>query len=200
MPKVVNHDERRVHLARAALRVIGHRGLAATTTRQVAAESGWSTGVLKHYFTNKDDLLVEARRELERATLERFDRSEQDRDRSPSDPRGFRRSPPRGPTETKVWIAFVSRASTDTRTAGSMHRAIDLSANRWAGLVRRGQQDGSINGDIDAHATALELHALLNGLRTNAIFHPTASNGDGGSVRLTLLDALLAPHPEDPRG
>ena len=75
MPKVVDHELRRRELARAALRVIGRDGLEAATTRAVADESGWSTGVLKHYFDDKDHLLHEALRELERMNLERFERA-----------------------------------------------------------------------------------------------------------------------------
>ena len=88
MPKVVDHELRRRELARAALRVIGRDGLEAATTRAVADESGWSTGVLKHYFDDKDHLLHEALRELERMNLERFERARRSagragRDREP---------------------------------------------------------------------------------------------------------------------
>jgi AcrR family transcriptional regulator len=60
MPKIVSHDERRRDIARAAWRVIAKSGLEGLTTRAVAREAGWSTGVLSHYFENRNDLVLAA--------------------------------------------------------------------------------------------------------------------------------------------
>ncbi len=60
MPKIVDHDDRRRELVRAAWRVVGQHGLEGLTTRAVAREAGWSTGVLAHYFTNREELLLAA--------------------------------------------------------------------------------------------------------------------------------------------
>jgi AcrR family transcriptional regulator len=175
VPKVVDHELRRRELAQAALRVIGRDGLEAATTRAVAQESGWSTGVLKHYFDGKDRLLHESLRELERMNLQRFERA---------------RAAPNGRTaielalngifsggagESRVWIAFMSRASIDRATAGAMRRAIQVWVARWAELVVRGQGDGSIRADVEPDQVATELHALANGLRLQAAFGSSRS-------------------------
>src|ERR1700743_3241717 len=60
MPKEVDHDARRRELADAASRVIARNGLSATTLAQVAEESGWSIGSMRHYFPNKDELIASA--------------------------------------------------------------------------------------------------------------------------------------------
>jgi AcrR family transcriptional regulator len=57
MPKIVDHDERREEILSAAIRVIDGVGLDNTTTRAIAQESGYSNGVLSHYFQDKDDIL-----------------------------------------------------------------------------------------------------------------------------------------------
>lgn len=57
MPKVVDVDARREELAAAATRVIARSGISAASMREVAAEAGWTTGTLVHYFANKRDLL-----------------------------------------------------------------------------------------------------------------------------------------------
>ena len=64
MPKIVDHESRRQELVEAAWRVINRVGIDATTVREIAAESGYSTGSLAHYFATKDDILRSA---LERA-------------------------------------------------------------------------------------------------------------------------------------
>lgn len=58
MPKVVDHEERRRHIAQAMWRVIARDGLAAASARTVAAEGGWSLGAVRHYFTSQDELLL----------------------------------------------------------------------------------------------------------------------------------------------
>jgi AcrR family transcriptional regulator len=60
MPKVVDHAARRHELAEAAWRAIVKYGLDGTTTRLIAKESGYSNGVLAHYFESKDEILLEA--------------------------------------------------------------------------------------------------------------------------------------------
>ncbi|WP_169789089.1 TetR/AcrR family transcriptional regulator [Nonomuraea candida] len=56
MPRLVDHDQRRAELGAAAIRVILREGLGGVTVRGVAAEAGWSTGSLRHYFRNQHEL------------------------------------------------------------------------------------------------------------------------------------------------
>jgi len=49
---------RREQICRAAATVIAREGFAGTTMRQVADEAGVSTGMLNHYFVNREDLLT----------------------------------------------------------------------------------------------------------------------------------------------
>ncbi len=65
MPKIVDHEHRRQELVEAVWRVIGRVGIDGVTIREIAVESGYSTGALAHYFRTKDDVL--------RAALERAD-------------------------------------------------------------------------------------------------------------------------------
>jgi len=58
MPKVVDIEERRKELASAAAHLIARSGVGGATLRDVAAEAGWTTGALTHYFVDKRDLLL----------------------------------------------------------------------------------------------------------------------------------------------
>jgi TetR/AcrR family transcriptional regulator, transcriptional repressor of bet genes len=51
---------RREQICRAAATVISREGFAGTTMRMVAEEAGVSTGMLNHYFANRQDLLQQA--------------------------------------------------------------------------------------------------------------------------------------------
>ncbi|MDT0213834.1 TetR family transcriptional regulator C-terminal domain-containing protein [Rothia sp. ARF10] len=57
MPKVVDHAERRAELGAAVRRVVARVGVEGATVRAVAAESGWSTGAVRHYFATQSELL-----------------------------------------------------------------------------------------------------------------------------------------------
>jgi AcrR family transcriptional regulator len=51
---------RREQICRAAAAVIAREGFAGSTMRTVADEAGVSTGMLNHYFANRQDLLTQA--------------------------------------------------------------------------------------------------------------------------------------------
>lgn len=71
MPKVVDHEQRRHDIADALWRVAMEQGPTAISIRTVAAEAGWSTGALRHYFTTREELLSFA---MEQATVRVQDR------------------------------------------------------------------------------------------------------------------------------
>lgn len=58
MPKIVDAERRREELTDAAARVIARSGIEGATMREVAAEAGWTTGALTHYFADKRELLL----------------------------------------------------------------------------------------------------------------------------------------------
>ena len=66
MPKIVDHDERRQRIATAALQVIARNGVSGASLRSVAREAGCSTGIIAHYFGDKQSLLIGTLREAMR--------------------------------------------------------------------------------------------------------------------------------------
>ncbi|SDT12247.1 TetR/AcrR family transcriptional regulator [Microlunatus soli] len=56
MPKIIDPDERRREIVRAACRVIIGQGVAALSLTSVAAESGLAIGSVRHYVGGHDDL------------------------------------------------------------------------------------------------------------------------------------------------
>lgn len=57
MPKIVDHEARCRDICAAAARVIAQGGLEAATIRDIAAASGYSKGVVGHYFDGKAELI-----------------------------------------------------------------------------------------------------------------------------------------------
>ena len=198
MPKIVDHEQRRRELAAAAVRVMARGGVESASTRAVADEAGWSTGVLKHYFDGKDDMLRHVLRELERRNRERFERSREEAgDGFGAIVDAVTSMVGSDLDETRVWLAFVARASTDPATAVAMRRAIAVWDGRWAELVRRGRADGSIRADVDPGRAGAEIHALVHGLSSRAVF---ATRRAGREVVVPMLLDALRPDVRGGRG
>jgi AcrR family transcriptional regulator len=60
LPKLGMGPIRREQICRAAVVVLAREGYAGTTMRMVAEEAGVSTGMLNHYFSNRQDLLTQS--------------------------------------------------------------------------------------------------------------------------------------------
>ena len=57
MPKIVDHEARRNEISAIAAKLIAQGGLEAATIREIAQSSGYSKGVIEHYFINKEDII-----------------------------------------------------------------------------------------------------------------------------------------------
>ena len=72
MPKIVDREARRREIVEAYLRVVGRDGVEQATSRALAAELRVSTGALWHYFTDFDQVLVQAYALVCARTMERI--------------------------------------------------------------------------------------------------------------------------------
>jgi AcrR family transcriptional regulator len=57
MPKIVDHEQRRAEIAEVAAELIAGGGLEAATMREIARRSGFSKGIIEHYFDGKSELI-----------------------------------------------------------------------------------------------------------------------------------------------
>jgi TetR/AcrR family transcriptional regulator, transcriptional repressor of bet genes len=72
LPKLGMGPIRREQICRAAAAVIAREGFAGSTMRMVAEEAGVSTGMINHYFANRQDLLTQALVFVSERTQERY--------------------------------------------------------------------------------------------------------------------------------
>jgi AcrR family transcriptional regulator len=118
-----------------AVRLIGRDGLEAATTQAVAAQCGWSTGVPRHYFRNKDELFYAALSELERLNLQRFENARREATGYAAIRAAVEATTCGDADETRVWISFLARASGDASTcfaSAPEHQAPPFHAvTRW---------------------------------------------------------------------
>lgn len=58
MPKVVDHEERRLQIAHGLWQVISERGIEGVTYQRVAEAAKVSVGRIQHYFDSKEELVL----------------------------------------------------------------------------------------------------------------------------------------------
>lgn len=57
MPKIVDPEERRARIAETVAHMIASVGLEKTTMREIARVSGFSKGIIEHYFESKEEII-----------------------------------------------------------------------------------------------------------------------------------------------
>jgi AcrR family transcriptional regulator len=185
MPKVVDSDERRAELAGAAARLIARQGLGAATMREVAAEAGWTTGVVMHYFPDKRQLLLHTFR----ASLEgrRARRAERADDPATALRQTLEGALPLDEERRRHWMvtmAFCAQASGDPQLGAAQGEAYQEFRRHVAGLVRAA---GLASGRA-AEPLAERLIAAADGVAVQALFDPA---GWPPSRQRRSLDELL---------
>lgn len=177
MPKVVDHDVRRAELADAALSLIAEEGIKAVTTRAVAERSGWSTGVINHYFTSRHDLLVGALRRAAEIQGRMFRELRLDATTDPMQRLGrliesILPLDDRRVAMTRIFLVFYAEAGANVE---AREEVIDYLHN-WRRVVARivieAQAAGQIPAELDPMHLSTELVGLADGIAMHAMLDP----------------------------
>ena len=191
MPKIVDHDERRLELVGATWRIIARLGIESATMREIATEAGFANGALKPYFPTKDTLLTFAFSHVFNRTNERI--AEVTAGKSgigalrafcmevlPLDEERV--------SEARIVIPFWQKAINDPEKA-TIHQE---SMEQWQAAIVRHLAEARKTGDVSAAAEDRVIAAhLLNMLLGAQIAAALAAEGQG-DLRLTdQLESFL---------
>ena len=160
--------ERRGAIVDAALAVARHKGLGATTVRDVAAEMGTSSGLIHHYFDSMDDVLAAA---FDRAASKDLAEVEQAMAKEKT-------------AVGKLRAFFVNYSISDNEWAfqlwldawaeASRRPALQATSERlnvaWQQLLATTIKEGGFDCD-DPDATAWRIISLLDGLSLQVVAH-----------------------------
>jgi AcrR family transcriptional regulator len=192
VPKEVDHPARRRELADAACRVIARNGLAGTTLADVAEDSGWSIGSIRHYFPNKDELIASAlwrvgervddrirrgtaggmtMKELRIAAAELLPLDEARRE------------------DSLVHLAFMAQAAVVPALGDAAEGAAQRLQEPLAARIAYAMKAGELPAHLDAEHEAARLRALLDGLRLQLLITPRQTSAEWA---LAVLDGHLA--------
>jgi AcrR family transcriptional regulator len=62
MPKIVDHDQRREEIAHVACHLVAMHGFEKATVARIARASGYTTGMVAHYYDSKQEIILAALR------------------------------------------------------------------------------------------------------------------------------------------
>ena len=195
MPKIVDHDERRLELVDATWRIIARQGLEGATMREIATEAGFANGALKPYFPTKDTLLEFAFGHVFNRTNQRI--AEVTGGKSgmaalrafclevlPLDDERV--------NEARIVIPFWQKAVNDAQKA-QIHQQ---SMAAWLDTIRQflaeAREAGDVRAAVDDSILAGQLLNMLLGAQIEAALSPESGTDFGHAAQLDGYLTLLA--------
>lgn len=182
MPKIVDHDERRLELVDATWRIIARLGIEGATMREIAIEAGFANGALKPYFPTKDVLLAFAFNHVFNRTNARVAAVTAGKSGLPALRDFCREVLPLDDeriNEARIVIPFWQKAVNDEEKA-AIHRA---SMDQWhrmiLGYLGQARKDGDVTTPVPDDAIAGHLLNMLLGAQIAAALAHPAPTAEG---------------------
>jgi TetR/AcrR family transcriptional repressor of bet genes len=189
VPKLGMGPIRREQICRAAAAVIAREGFAGSTMRHVAEEAGVSTGMLNHYFTNRQDLLTHALVFVSECAQERMANAIADlppgRERLVTLLDTALADDQQATEDWRVWINAYGEAV----RLPELRHTIEARLSTWYQLI-----DHALEGLVPAEEPrgipwSWRLDAILNGLAIQAL--TTEAALDGRQIRDEVIRTLF---------
>ena len=191
MPKVVDHDLRKQELVSATWQVIARTGIVGVTTREIAREAGVSTGVLAHYFANKEELLAAALNRSHQQVYARLRERTQGLlgldalrvvmlEALPLDEERL--------LEAQIEVNFWSLALGHEALRELQHEEFERFWDVLHYRVSEAQKLGQVWPDLDADDVTHQLMVLVEGLSLEAVLYPSRATPERQTA---TLDSVL---------
>ncbi|MGI9483339.1 MAG: transcriptional regulator BetI [Hyphomicrobiales bacterium] len=162
MPKVGMKPLRRKQLIAAAIQTIHEHGLADATVARIARKAGVSTGIVHHYFKDKNDLLFETMRslleELRSEAVSRLGAARTPRERAFAIVDASFSDEQFSVDVMTAWLALYGSAQTSVR----LRRILNIYANRLQSNLRHALKP--LMNEAAAERAAESTAALIDGL------------------------------------
>lgn len=171
----MNHGDRRLEVSEAAWRVIVREGLDRTSLRAIAQELGCSTGVVTHYFRDKEELILFALEQVFESVLEQMQTRTQEGE-------GLERLEAMIcaglPLENsdredwQVWVAFLGYSIGRQGLIQEHRKRYQLLQELIYRQLEELQIDRWIRADLELELEAKALIALVDGIATGVVIRP----------------------------
>ncbi len=168
----MSYEERRIEIAKAAWQVIVREGLGRTSMRAIAQELDASTGVVTHYFRNKEELTLFALEQVVKSTLEHMEASAQElQGISRLEKIIFSALPLESSDrdDWKVWVAFLGYSIGREHLLQAHRKRYGLINQVLRKELAELQTAKLIRADLDLTLEANALIALVDGIATRVV-------------------------------
>lgn len=176
MPKIVNHEERREFIARVSADIIADQGLEHATIREIAARTGFSKGVIEHYFDDKDHIIDMALNWVnERFMIRERKATEGKKGLAALHARltGALPLTRESVQEWKIRLRFWSIAAVQNDLHSLQTRRLTLTRQRYEQDLDEAKALDELHSEIDTtHAADMLIH-FVSGVSCHAIIAPT---------------------------
>jgi AcrR family transcriptional regulator len=192
VPKIVNHEERRAEVLEATWRVISAQGVEGATVREIAKEAKVSNGVLAHYFTNKDEIIVQAHRLAYDRVFARASASTAQLHGIETLRRMLYEALPldeESRVEALIDVSFISRALTNERLRDVRGESMRVARDWWLEALSNAASEGQLTAGIDLELLADEVLVFIDGVSVRAVLYPDSMPPE---TQRRLADAFLA--------
>lgn len=191
-------EQRRAELIRATLEVIGEGGAKAATVRNIAARADVTLGLIRHYFSTKEDLIYAAYElyltnliDLSMAPDQEVGKSARDRLRNVIGA-NFSDLVLR-PQSVTLWAAFIEMTGQIPEMAEIHARIYNDARDRLQVLIQEVLAEAGHAPDEDrSRAMARACNAVINGLWIEAVRLPAKADvPEPAPVALMAISAIV---------
>ena len=177
MPKIVDHEKRKIKIAEATWKVIVEEGIENATVRKIAQASNLSVGALRHYFSSQTELLRFSMELVSNRVMERVEARRNSIDQLSFEllTEGVSEVLPvdeERKIEMEVWLAFSAKVLVDTKLRElsnkvyeDMHRGLEKVIHALLAL-------NIIKEEHDLDLEVNRLHALVDGMAMHHLLNP----------------------------
>jgi len=175
MPKIVDHEQRREHIARIVADMLATVGVENTTIREISRKSGYSRGFIEHYFHSKEELISDALKWINEQSLDRLQKQVGEL-KGLAALRAINEVtlPLNDQTrqEWKVRMQFWGLAVVNAKHKKEQTRRIELAEQIYIKYLKEAQEIGELPPEANLERIAHNLLHRIYGLCCNAILRP----------------------------
>ena len=193
----MSYDDRRIEVAKAAWQVIVREGLDRTSMRAIAQELGSSTGVVTHYFRDKEELTLFALEQVFKNVVEVMRtcaETQQGVDRIEQMIFAALPLEANDGDDWKVWLAFLGYSVGREHLVQEHRKRYDLLRQIIYQELADLQTAKLIRSDLDLTLEANALIALVDGIGSGIVICPDQFSADQQKYLVRRhINTLLTP-------
>lgn len=195
MPKVVDHEARRKEISAIAASLIALGGLEAATIREIAQSSGYSKGVIEHYFDNKEEIINGALSWANTCYQQRVDKLTHGLAGLNALRKRLEATLPLTKTvrdEWKIRLVFWSVAAIHRDYRKQQSQRFTSAFEHFEGDITAAMASGELSGKLDSSAQARRLVNMATGISTASLHNRSLYTKDFLLAEIDhLIDQLL---------